>query len=254
MTVHVSRDGAVGRVVLDRPEVGNAIDRDIADRLFEAMQRLESDRQVRVVHLAAAGDDFCAGADYLAMARLMDESPDAQRQDAEAIGRVFLAVRALMKPVVCSIRGRALGEGLALALACDVVLARSDAEFGFPEVRIGFVPAVAMTMLRRTIGEKRAADLVLTGRIVDADEAERIGLVSRALPEITYEDAVSGVVTGLTRSSPTSLALTKWLLYKLDSLSFEDGIAAGVVTNVEARSTEDFRANLRQMRDGQGNG
>lgn len=253
MAVHVTRDGVVGRVVLDRPEVGNAIDREVADRLFEAMQHLESDRQIRIVHLAAAGDDFCAGADYLAMARLLDASPDAQRQDAEAIGRVFLAVRALMKPVVCTIRGRALGEGLALALACDVVLAHADAEFGFPEVRIGFVPAVAMTMLRRTIGEKRAADLVLTGRIVDADEAERIGLVSRVLPEVTYEDNVSGVLTGLARSSATSLALTKWLLYKLDSLSFEDGIAAGVVTNVEARSTEEFRANLRQMRDGQGN-
>lgn len=252
--VRVERDGVIGRVVLDRPNVGNAIDREVADRLFEAMQQLESDRAVRVVHLAANGDDFCAGSDFLAMARLMDEPADAQRQDAEAIGRVFLAIRALMKPVVCSVRGRALGEGVALALACDVALAHADAEFGFPEVRMGFVPAVAMTMLRRTIGEKRAADLVLTGRIVDADEAERIGLVSRVLPEVTYEESVSAVLTGLSRSSPTSLALTKWLLYKLDSLSFEDGIAAGVVTNVEARSTEDFRASLRQMREGQGGG
>lgn len=252
MSVRVERDGVIGRVVLDRPQVGNALDRESADRLFEAMQQLEADRQVRIVHLMAAGDDFCAGADLLAMARLMDEPADAQRQDAEAIGRVFLAIRALMKPVVCSVHGRALGEGVALALACDVVLARADAEFGFPEVRIGFVPAVAMTMLRRTIGEKRAADLVLTGRVIDAEEAERVGLVSRVLPEVTYQESVTATLAGLARSSPTSLALTKWLLYKLDALSFEDGIAAGVVTNVEARATDDFRANLRQMRDGQG--
>ncbi len=252
--IRVERGGVVGRITLTRPAVANALDRSTADALFAALQHFETDHQVRVVLLTAEGGDFCAGTDLVAMAGQMDQSGELHRQDAEALARVFLAIRALMKPVVCAVRGRALGEGVALALACDVVLAHADAEFGFPEVRIGFVPAVAMTMLRRTIGEKRAADLVLTGRVVDAEEAERIGLVSRVLPAVTYDEDVAAVLTGLSRSSATSLALTKWLLYKLDALSFDDGIAAGVVTNVEARATEDFRASLRQIKNGQGNG
>jgi len=244
--LRVERVGVIGRIALVRPETGNAIDRAMADGIFDALQNLERDNQVRIVHLTSEGDDFSVGADLEAVHRLIDEPGDAQRQDAESLGRVYLAAHALMKPVVCSVRGRALGAGAGLSLACDLSLAHQDAEFGFPDVRIGFVPAIVMTMLRRTLGEKRAADLVLTGRVINAEEAGAIGLVSRVLPAASFEADVSAVLSGLSGSSATSLALTKWLLYKLDSLSFEDGIAAGVVTDVEARATDDFRAALRR--------
>jgi methylglutaconyl-CoA hydratase len=103
-----------------------------------------------------------------------------------------------------------------------------------------------MTMLRRTVGEKHAADLVLTGRIISAEEAERIGLVSRVVPAATFDEDINATLEQISQAPATALALTKWLLYKLDSLSFEDGIAAGVVTNVEARATDDFRTGLRK--------
>jgi methylglutaconyl-CoA hydratase len=245
--VRLERGAGIGHIILARPEKMNALDRQMADELFAAFTQFETDTQVRVVHLTADGDDFCAGADLAALNRMLDESPDAHRNDAEALGRVFLGIHALMKPVVCSVRGRALAGGAGLALACDLVLAHADAEFGFPEVRIGFVPAMVMTMLRRAVGEKRAADLVLTGRVIDAEEAEKIGLVSRVVPAAAYDDDITAVLAGLARLSPTSLALTKWLLYKLDSLSFEDGVAAGVVTSVEARATDDFRTSIRKL-------
>lgn len=248
--VRLEKRGDIGRVILARPEKRNALDRAAAEELFAAFQHFESDNQVRIVQLTADGDDFSAGADLEALGRMMNEPSDVQRQDAEALGRVYLAIRALMKPVVCSVRGRALGAGAGLVLSCDLVLAHQDAEFGFPEVRIGFVPAMVMTMLRRTIGEKNAADLVLTGRVINAEEAGNIGLVSRVVPAATFDADVDAVTAGLASSSATSLALTKWLLYKLDSLSFEDGIAAGIVTNVEARATEDFKQGLRRFLEG----
>lgn len=248
--LRVERRGVVGHIVLARAERQNVIDRQTAEALFTALQTLESDHSVRVVHLTGDGEDFSAGTDLEAMGRMLDEPPEVQRQDAEALGRVYLAARALMKPVVCSVRGRALGAGAGLAMACDLTLAHQDSEFGFPDVRIGFVPAMIMTMLRRTLGEKRAADLVLTGRIINAEEAGAIGLVSRVLPAASFDEDVEAVLTGLSRSSATALALTKWLLYKLDTLSFEDGVAAGIVTNVEARSTEDFRASMRRLLGG----
>jgi methylglutaconyl-CoA hydratase len=245
--IRLLRDGAVGRIVLARPEKKNALDRQAADELFAALAQFEGDATIRAIHLAADGDDFCAGADLEALERTLDAGTDVHREDAEALGRVFLAIRALMKPVVCSVRGRALAGGAGLATACDIVLAHEGAEFGYPEVRVGFVPAMVMTMLRRAVGEKHAADLVLTGRIVNAEEAERIGLVSRVVPAATYDEEVDATLQQISRAPTTALALTKWLFYKLDSLSFEDGVAAGVFTNVEARSTDDFKKGVRRF-------
>jgi methylglutaconyl-CoA hydratase len=245
--VRLLRDGAIGRIILARPEKRNALDRRMAEDLFAALAQFESDAACRVIHLGAEGDDFSAGADLEALEGMLDAGADAQREDAEALGRVLLAIRALMKPVVCSVRGRALAGGAGIATACDIVLAHEAAEFGYPEVRNGFVPAMVMTMLRRSVGEKHAADLVLTGRIISAEEAERIGLVSRVVPAATFDDDINGTLEQISLAPATSLALTKWLFYKLDSLSFEDGIAAGVVTNVEARATEDFKAGVRRF-------
>jgi methylglutaconyl-CoA hydratase len=243
--VRVERVGAVGRIVLARPERKNSLDRDMANELFAACNQLEQDGQVRVVHLTADGEDFCVGADLQALSIALGAASESHREDAEAYGRVLLGIRALMKPVVCSVRGRALGAGTGLATACDLVLAHEDAEFGYPEVRFGAVPALVMALLRRTVGEKHAADLVLTGRVIVAEEAERIGLVSRVLPAAVYEQSVSAVLAGMSKSPSTSLALTKWLLYKLDALSFEDGVAAGVVTDVESRATVEFQDGVR---------
>ena len=245
--VRLLRDGAVGRVILARAEKKNAIDRQMADDLFAALAQFEADSACRVIHLGAEGEDFSVGADLEELERSMEAGNDAHRQDAEAFGRVLLAIRALMKPVVCTVRGRALGDGAALATACDLLLAHEGAEFGYPEVRIGFVPALVMTSIRRSVGEKHAADLVLTGRIISAEEAERIGLVSRVVPAATFDEEINATLEQISQSPATALALSKWLLYKLDSLSFEDGIAAGVVTNVEARATEDFKAGLRKF-------
>ena len=245
--VRLLRDGAIGRIILARPEKKNALDRLMADELFAALAQFEQDPACRVIHLGAEGSDFCAGTDLSALERTLDAGPEANREDAEALGRVLLAIRALMKPVVCTVRGRALAAGAGLATACDIVLAHEGAELGYPEIRIAFVPAMVMTMLRRAVGEKHAADLVLTGRIISAEEAERIGLVSRVVPAATFDEEINATLEQISQAPATSLALTKWLFYKLDALSFEDGIAAGVVTDVEARATDDFRNGLRRF-------
>lgn len=245
--IRLERQGSIGRIVLSRPERRNVIDREMAADLFSACAQFEQDGQVRVVHLTADGSDFCVGADLQALSSTLGATSEINREDAEAYGRVLLGIRSLMKPVVCSVRGRALGAGAGLATSCDIVLAHEDAEFGYPEVKFGSVPAIVMTLLRRSVGEKRAADLVLTGRIVAADEAERIGLVSRVLPAASYDQDIISVLAGMSGSPSTSLALTKWLLYKLDALSFDDGVAAGVVTDVEARATTEFQDGVRRL-------
>jgi methylglutaconyl-CoA hydratase len=243
--VRVEIQGPVGRITLARPGKRNALDRKMAEDLFAALGTLESDPAIRVILIRGEGVDFCAGADLEALAGMLDAPSEVHREDAEALGRVFLAMRAIVKPIVAAVHGRALAGGAGLAISCDIVLAHEDAKFGFPEVRVGFVPAMVMTLLRRAVGEKHAADLVLTGRIVGAEEGARVGLVSRILPARTFDSDVDRIVEDIAQSPKTAMALTKWLFYKLDELGFNDGIAAGVVTNVEARATEDFRNGVR---------
>ena len=242
--LRLERVDAAGRITLARPEKKNALDRQMAEELHAALQELEGDDGVRAVLITGDGSDFCAGADLNALQRMIGAPPEAHRADAAALGRIFLDIRAMTKPVVAAVRGRALAGGAGLATACDIVLAHEEAQFGYPEVVVGFVPAMVMTMLRRVAGEKQAFDLVTSGRTIAAHEAQRLGLVSRVFPSATYDDEVQAVIAALCRSPATAIALTKSLFYALDDLDFASGIELGVTTNVEARSTEDFRNGL----------
>ena len=237
----------IGRITLARPEKKNALDEQAATELSAALGQFATDDDVRVVLLAADGKDFCAGADLEALERSLGADSTAQLRDAEALGAVFRAMRELPQPVVAAVRGRALAGGAGLATACDIVVASDDARFGYPEVGVGFVPAMVMTMLRRAVGEKRAFDLVATARIVHAHEALSIGLVSQVVPESSFDEAVEAIVTRLAASPPAALRLTKRLFYDLDSLDFDAGVALGERVNVEARATDDFRDGVRRF-------
>jgi methylglutaconyl-CoA hydratase len=204
----------------------------------------EGDDAVRAVLLKADGDDFCSGVDLDALAAMIDAPLEVHQRDAADLGRVFTTMRGMQKPIVAAVQGSAIAGGCGLATACDVVLARDDAKFGYPEVRIGFIPSMVMNMLRRAVGEKHAFDLVASGRTINAQEAERIGLVSRVLPAAAFDAEVERYVLGLASSPVSSMGLTKRLFYRLDLLSFRDGIAEGVAASVEARQTEAFRTGI----------
>jgi len=254
--VRVTRDGAVARVTLARPARKNALDRRTADALVGAITAVGAEVATtpagapRVLLLDADGDDFCAGADLDALAALLDAGPEAQIADAEALGAVFLALRALPLPTVAAVRGRALAGGAGLALACDVVVADADSRFGFPEVRVGFVPAMVLTMLRRAVGEKRAADLALTARTVGADEAARLGLASVVAPAGRFDETVGDLLERLVAMPPQAVRATKALLYELDGLGFEAGVARGVAVNAAARATAEFRDGVQAFARG----
>ena len=245
--VRIAMFGGVGRVTLARPEQRNAIDQQTAQELTSALMEFEGDDAVRAVLLTADGDDFCGGVDLKALAGMLHASPETHASDAADLGRVFLTMRGMTKPVVAAVQGKALGGGCGLATACDVVLAHEGAQFGYPEVRIGFVPALVMNMLRRSVGEKHAFDLVASGRVIGAAEAERVGLVSRVIAATGFSNEVERYVLGLAAHPVTSMGSTKRLFYRLDLLSFRDGIAEGVQTNVDARQTDDFRTGVGQF-------
>jgi methylglutaconyl-CoA hydratase len=245
--IRVERSAAITRVMLARPEKKNALDREMVNELLTALETTNADATVRAVLLTADGPDFCAGADLQALAGMLDEASEAHRADAEALGQVFVALRELSKPTVAAVRGRALAGGAGLATACDLVLAHEGAQFGYPEVRIGFVPAMVMTMLRRAVGEKRAFELVASGRAVSAREALELGLVTRVVADAEFAAVVDATMAALAAAPPSALALTKNLFYALDALNFRDGMALGAEVNARARSTEEFRQGVQRF-------
>ena len=244
--VRVEVEGNIGRIVLARPEKKNALDRATADELATALFAL-SEAPVRVVAIEGEGADFCAGADLSALEAMLDAPRQQHIEDAKALAHVFHTIRRMEKPVVAVVRGRAYAGGAGLATACDIVLAHEDARFAYPEITIGFVPAMVMTMLRRSVGEKQAFDLVSTGRVLKAEDARQMGLVSRVFAAREFDQLCQSVLENLADAEPSAMAATKTLFYKLDTVGFLDGISAGIVANADARATPAFRDGVRKF-------
>ncbi|MGD8320186.1 MAG: enoyl-CoA hydratase/isomerase family protein, partial [Gemmatimonadota bacterium] len=183
--------GGVATLTLNRPAKRNALNGALVAALQDAFDSAARDDTVRVVALRGAGKDFCAGADLAELERISDMSEAENLADARALGRLLITMRRLPKPVVAVVEGRALAGGCGLATACDVVLAREDAELGYPEVHLGFVPAMVMAILRRKVTEGAAFELVVGGHGVSAAEARALGLVTRVLPASGFDEAVA---------------------------------------------------------------
>ena len=245
-SIRMTIEGSIGWITLARPEKKNALDRVMADELAEALFAL-SESTVNVVAIEGEGPDFCAGADLAALEEMLGAPRQQHIDDAKALGHVFHTIRRMEKPVVALVRGRAYAGGAGLASACDIVLAHEDARFAYPEVTIGFVPAMVMTMLRRSMGEKQAFDLVSTGRILKAEEARQIGLVSRVFAAMEFDQLSQSVLDTLAAAPPSAVASTKTLFYKLDRLDFLDGISAGIVANADARATTAFSEGVKRF-------
>lgn len=235
----------VAVVTLARPEKRNALDPQTIAELQESLAAAEADDRVGAILLAAEGKDFCAGADLEHIERTLDMTLAELEQDALELGRLFLHMRGVPKPIVAAVHGNALAGGAGLASACDLVVASDDAHFGYPEVHIGFVPAMVMTMLVRAVGEKRAFALVALGNRIGARQAMEQGLVHAVFSRHTFADDAFAFAADLATRSRSAIALAKGLLYEIDELTFEQGVERGAAINAEARATEDCRAGVR---------
>jgi methylglutaconyl-CoA hydratase len=228
-------------LTLNRPAKRNALSAELIHLLGEALEEADLDTQVRVVTIQGAGKDFCAGADLDELLASAERTLAENEAAALRLGHLFTQIRELPKPVIAVVQGRALAGGAGLATACDVVLATSTAQFGYPEIQRGFAPAMVMALLRRLTGEKMALDLALTGRVLSADDARAAGLITRVIPEQDFEKEAAILISRLAGSSQSALGLTKRLFYQLDGLTLAEGIALGARVNAVARGTPDFR-------------
>jgi methylglutaconyl-CoA hydratase len=240
-------EGAVALVTLNRPEKRNALNDALVSGLKDSLREADADDSVRVVVVTGAGDDFCSGADLAALQKISESSVTENLEDAGSLMELFALVRRVRVPVVAAVRGRALAGGCGLATACDLVLASRSARFGYPEVKIGFVPAMVMAILRRNVSEKRAFELIVRGAEIGAAEAERIGLVNRVFEDSEFEREVEDYVASFEKVSRSAAMLSKRLLYHMDGMTFDAALQSGADVNALARMTEDCRQGIARF-------
>jgi methylglutaconyl-CoA hydratase len=240
-------EGTVALLTLNRPEKRNALNDALINGLKESLREADSNDTVRVVVITGAGADFCSGADLAALQKISESSVTENLEDAQSLMELFAQIRRVRVPVVAAVRGRALAGGCGLATACDLVLAARSARFGYPEVKIGFVPAMVMAILRRNVSEKRAFELITRGAEIGADEAELIGLVNRVFEDEQFEMEVENYVAGFEKVSRSAVMLSKRLLYHMDGMTFDAALQSGVDVNAIARMTEDCQQGIARF-------
>lgn len=237
----------VATLTLNRPDKRNALNGELVQALKDGLARAADDDEVRVVVIRGAGPDFCSGADLAELEKISTMGAEENLTDARSLAALFAQMRSHPKPIVARVTGRALAGGCGLASACDLVLARSDAEFGYPEVYLGFVPALVMTILRRRMGEGVAFELVAQGDRFSAQEAHRLGLVNRVWDSFTFGSDADEYIAALAKKPPSAITLTKSLLYELDDLTFTEGLDRAAEVNAEARMTEACQKGVRRF-------
>ena len=242
-----SIEGSVARITLNRPEKRNALNDAVISGLKQALSNASIDKAVRVLVISGAGKDFCSGADLSALQKIAGASVSENAEDARSLLELFLLIRQVPVPVVAAVTGRALAGGCGLATACDLVLASASSRFGYPEVKIGFVPAMVMAILRRNVSEKRAFELITRGAEISADQAKEFGLVNQVFADESFEADVNSYVSEFEKMSASAMALTKTLLYQMDGLAFPEALETGADLNVIARLTDDCQEKVAKF-------
>ena len=239
--------GAIRLLTLNRPDKRNALNDALIAELKSALREADANESLRAIVIRGAGKDFCSGADLSAIQKIATASYDENIEDARSLAELFALIRNVRVPVIAAVHGRALAGGCGLALGCDLVVAGESARFGFPEVKIGFVPAMVAAILRRNLGEKKSFELLTQGFEFTAAEALQLGLINRVVPDDELAAAVMDFAGVYTKVSGSAVAMTKRLLYDIDADTYQTAIEKGVTVNATARMTDDCRKGIAKF-------
>ena len=245
--VLITDNGTIRVLTLNRPEKRNALNDDLIAALKIALLEADSEEVLRAIVIRGAGKDFCSGADLSSLQKIASASYEENLDDARSLAELFLLLREVKVPVIAAVHGRALAGGCGLASACDLVVAGESARFGYPEVKIGFVPAMVAGILRRNLGEKKSFELLTQGFEFSSGEALQLGLINRVVPDDELDAGAIDFADVYTKVSGSAVALTKKLLYGIDGLEFSEAVEKGVITNAEARMTEDCQKGIAKF-------
>ncbi|MEP7212252.1 MAG: enoyl-CoA hydratase-related protein [Acidobacteriota bacterium] len=247
--LNIIDEGAVRILELNRPEKRNALNDELIAALADALREATADENLRAIVVRGAGKDFCSGADLSSIQKIANATYEENVEDARQLAELFELIREVRVPVIAAVHGRALAGGCGFATACDLVIATRTAKFGYPEVKIGFVPAMVAAILRRNLGEKRSFEMLTQGFEFSAEEANAIGLVNDLFADEAFDVAAIEYASRYAKVSGSAVAMTKKLLYAIDGNLFSAAIAKGVETNARARMTDDCKNGIARFLD-----
>jgi methylglutaconyl-CoA hydratase len=242
-TLLLEDHGPVATLTFNRPDKRNAISAKMICDILTALDEVEKTR-ARVVILTGAGSAFCAGMDLEMLSAIGQQSAQENQEDSRRMARMFRRIWSFPKPLIAAVNGQALAGGCGIATLCDFTLAVPEAKFGYTEVKIGFLPAIVSVFLTRQIGDKRARDLLLTGRLVEATEAKELGLVTEIVPADRLMTRAAEIAEQLIAVSPSSLTRAKRLLTSAAAASVDADLERAVLENARIRCTPDFKEGL----------
>ena len=239
-TLILAYDGPLATITLNRPEKRNAISYELIDELLRALDHIQTS-PAQIVILTGNGKAFCSGMDLDNLRAITGRTDEENLADSAKMARLFRGLYGFPKVTIAAVNGPAIAGGCGLATLCDFTLASTEAKFGYTEVRIGFVPAIVAMFLLRQLGEKHARDLLLTGRIIAADEAYRLGLINEVVPPEKLMPRARELAVSLLENSPVSLVSTKQLLSSYAAYDLDRQTQIAVEENAHIRTTDDFR-------------
>jgi methylglutaconyl-CoA hydratase len=238
--VQLEQQGPIAILTLNRPEVRNALSPALLQALETRWNALEMDSSVRVVVLTGNGI-FSSGADLEHLRALASTSSEANKADSNRLANALARLYTFPKPVIAAVEGAAIAGGAGLATACDLIVTGQSSRFGYTEVRLGFVAAIVSVFLLRCVGEKHARELILTGRLISALEAHRIGLVNEIVPDGTALARALEIALEIAQNSSSALAVSKEALSVLPGMGLEEGLRYAATLNAWIRTTDDLK-------------
>jgi methylglutaconyl-CoA hydratase len=239
-TLTYQSDSSIATIALTVPEKRNAISARMIADLLGALQQAETD-SANVVILTGSGKAFCAGMDLDELQNLARQSLPKNLEDARRTAKLLYRLYSFPKPVIAAVNGAAIAGGCGIATLVDFTIAVPEAKFGYTEVKLGFMPALVSVFLRRRIADRHVRDLLLTGRIIDAAEAFRMGLVSEIVPQESLMARAREIANQLLAASPSAVAMTKKLLLSFDEVAIRTELESAIDASADIRQTPDFK-------------
>jgi methylglutaconyl-CoA hydratase len=233
-TILIEQSGAVAKILLNRPEVHNALDNTLIDDLFDAFTRMKTEKSIRVIVISGVGKSFCAGADLNWMKGIVNNTYKENYEESLKLAHLMLTIYTHPKPIIAKVNGSAIGGGAGLISVTDIAIASSDAKFGFTEVSLGLTPAVISPFVIKRIGYAKAREIFITGEKLSAHRALEIGLVNQVCPSDKLDETVNEKINMILKNGPDAIRTVKEMLFIISHSKFPEisEITAEIITDL----------------------